>query len=293
MRQQPSKLGFSLIELSVVILVIGILVIGITQGSRIIKEAKLKSAIALTNSSPVVSTTGLISWWETATKASYSNSTYPVNGSVITSWLDTNPHTIEKNPLTGSGTTFVASAINGLPAINLNGTSNYLESTKSINSNDFTYIVVLKFGNNTGSTIRRMITSHNFNNGAVHYNRYGDIKKLEIAISGQTHNGGDNFPDSTNELTMNKSYIMAVSSNGSTTTHYTNGVVNGSATVSSYLTPKTLFPLTIGAWNNSGTRQQFFEAQMSEVIIFGCSLSNMERQSIEQYLSQKYAIKLS
>ncbi len=287
------RLAFSLIELSVVILVIGILVIGITQGSRITKEAKLKSAISLTTSSPVASTADLISWWEASTKESYTNSTYPAEGSVVTSWLDTNPQATTKNNLTGSGATFVSSGINGLPAINLNGTSNYLESTKAISSNDFTYIIVLKFGANPGSTMRRIITSNDFNNGAIHYNLYGTNTKLEAAISGQTHSGGDNYPDSTNSLNMSKSYILSVSSNGSTTNHYINGVANGSTNVSSYITPKILFPLTIGAWNNSGSREGFLDAQIGEVIIFGHSLSNIERRAIEQYLSQKYSIKIS
>ena len=59
-----SKLAFSLIELSVVILIIGILVLGVTQGSRMMYEAKLKSAISLTQSSPVISMENLVLWLE-------------------------------------------------------------------------------------------------------------------------------------------------------------------------------------------------------------------------------------
>ena len=54
--------GFSLIELSIVIIIIGILVAGITQGSRIIKEARLKTAKTLTESSPVASIRDLTLW---------------------------------------------------------------------------------------------------------------------------------------------------------------------------------------------------------------------------------------
>ena len=61
------KLGFSLIELSVVILIIGILVLGVTQGSRILTEVKLKSAIALTTSSPVTATLLVIATSDTFT----------------------------------------------------------------------------------------------------------------------------------------------------------------------------------------------------------------------------------
>ena len=35
--------AFSLIELSIVILIIGILIAGVTQGSRLVREAKIKN----------------------------------------------------------------------------------------------------------------------------------------------------------------------------------------------------------------------------------------------------------
>jgi prepilin-type N-terminal cleavage/methylation domain-containing protein len=53
------KLGkitaFSLIELSIVILVIGLLIAGAIQGSKMISKAALSSARTLTESSPVAS----------------------------------------------------------------------------------------------------------------------------------------------------------------------------------------------------------------------------------------------
>ena len=54
--------AFSLIELSIVILVISLLVVGVTKGSRLMSEAKLKSAQALTSSSPVNAMTGVVLW---------------------------------------------------------------------------------------------------------------------------------------------------------------------------------------------------------------------------------------
>jgi len=53
MKKISKKVAFSLLELSVVILIIGLLVIGITKGKRIIDQARLRSSLALTNSSPI------------------------------------------------------------------------------------------------------------------------------------------------------------------------------------------------------------------------------------------------
>jgi len=41
-------LAFSLIELSIVVLIVGILIAGVTQGSRLIRESKVKTARTLT-----------------------------------------------------------------------------------------------------------------------------------------------------------------------------------------------------------------------------------------------------
>jgi len=45
--------GFSLIELSIVILIIGILVSGVTQSSRLIRQIRIQSARNLTVNSPI------------------------------------------------------------------------------------------------------------------------------------------------------------------------------------------------------------------------------------------------
>lgn len=47
--------AFSLIELSIVILIIGILVAGVTQSSRLVKQIRLASIKSMTLSSPVSS----------------------------------------------------------------------------------------------------------------------------------------------------------------------------------------------------------------------------------------------
>ena len=55
--------AFSLIELSVVILIIGILVAGVTSSSRSVKRMKILTAQNLTTSAPVSSIKDLIFWY--------------------------------------------------------------------------------------------------------------------------------------------------------------------------------------------------------------------------------------
>jgi len=60
------KNAFSLIELSIVILIVGILVAGVTSSSRLIKRMKITVAQNLTQSSPVPSIKDLSVWYESS-----------------------------------------------------------------------------------------------------------------------------------------------------------------------------------------------------------------------------------
>lgn len=58
MRTSFKKSAFSLIELSIVILIVGILIAGVTQSSRMVGKSRIKTAKTLTQSSPVGSIKG-------------------------------------------------------------------------------------------------------------------------------------------------------------------------------------------------------------------------------------------
>ncbi len=150
-----NKFAFSLIELSVVILVIGLLVIGITKGSRIVGESKIKSAIALTKGSPVNSTNGLVLWLDVTNKDSIAtgtvgNGVYGVaaNNDDVTNWKSQNPHTtnqINVSAITASRPKYLKDGIGGLPTLSFDGNNDYLDSTTSpmkAGIQQFTYFAV-------------------------------------------------------------------------------------------------------------------------------------------------------
>ena len=60
--QKNIQKAFSLIELSIVILIIGILVAGVTQSSRLVSQFRLISARNITLSSPVPTIKNLAYW---------------------------------------------------------------------------------------------------------------------------------------------------------------------------------------------------------------------------------------
>ena len=65
------KKAFSLIELSIVILIIGIILAAVTQSSRLISKMKLATAKSLTQSSAVASINNLVLWLEPTMDTSF------------------------------------------------------------------------------------------------------------------------------------------------------------------------------------------------------------------------------
>ena len=118
MKTNSKVRAFSLIELSIVILIIGILIAGVTQGSRILSQAKLNNARTLTKSSPVSSIKNLALWVESTSEESFSDDNTE-DGQEILTWYDLNPQTSAKNDFTGTTGTaplYKTNIINGLPA---------------------------------------------------------------------------------------------------------------------------------------------------------------------------------
>ena len=91
-----SAKAFSLIELSIVILIIGILIAGVTQGSRLVSAMKLNTARTVTQSSEVNSITGVVTWLESTADKSFDDAE-ETDGSIITNWYDINPQSLLKN----------------------------------------------------------------------------------------------------------------------------------------------------------------------------------------------------
>ena len=127
------KKAFSLIELSIVILIIGILVAGVTQSSRLVNAMRIQSTKLLTRNSPASSIQGLTAWFETSlaenfatgSSGNYTENPSPDNNSSIAKWNDINPVSSDKfnaiQPNTAEQPIFIEKAINNLPALRFSG----------------------------------------------------------------------------------------------------------------------------------------------------------------------------
>ncbi len=127
------KKAFSLIEISIVILVIGILVSGVLGVSNFIEKMRVKTARSLTESSEINGISSLVLWYETTSESSFLNSSSSKSlddGDLISTLYDSSPQVRNKTNATQSTQSkmpkYKKGVINGLPAIYFDGTDDYL-----------------------------------------------------------------------------------------------------------------------------------------------------------------------
>jgi prepilin-type N-terminal cleavage/methylation domain-containing protein len=292
------KLAFSLIELSIVILIIGILVAGVTQSSRLVAQMKLASAQSITRSADISSIRDLVFWAETSLENSITNSAGSLqieDGNSISSWNDINPQISAKINVTQATTanqpTYKALGINGLPSLSFNGSSQILlnTSTTPLPASDKNYSLIIVWRAN--SAVAQVMMSQG-NNTATNNNLAAVFINTPnlLGFAGQ---GNDYTPTAVSAST---NYISIITVNNTLATNNIS-VYNNSNTPSTGTSSSGSANLNLGAQRFSiGARLDsllYFNGLISEVIIFDRTLKADEVKSINAYLGKKYGIKIS
>lgn len=313
------KKAFSLIELSIVILIIGILVAGVTSSSRLVNQMKLTSARAITRSSPVSSIQGLLAWYKTTNESSFDSSVGDQDK--IAFWNDTNTQSAFKFNITQSNTAnqpaYVQSGIGGLPSINFNN-SNLQYDNFILNSNYsiFTVFKRSNVANTVGMDIMALLSGGPTGNAGLlmeiqpssgawlGLNRSIRLLHRYPYSAAWGSNENDNYTSLTYPIMENTEYILGYvrnfnnSSGGSATASYINGNnANYVAVLSGYSTysfniQSFVGPLTMIVGNLIGANRPF-SGMISEIIIFDRALKSDEVIDVQKYLSKKYNIKIS
>lgn len=294
--------AFSLIELSIVILVIGILISGIIKGQRLINDFRIQSARSLTNSSPISSIQDLALWLEPTLKDSFTND-YPEDKDRIAAWRDINPQTTRKNNAIQSDENlrpyFITNAINGLPAIYFTPNSKeILEGEYIINSHNaatgsFSFFLVA-LSSETGNYQTAFETSN------TEFEEGWKIDRLQSFYNNQIRlvfcNNTNCAPYGTQILAPDdKAIMMSVVLNDSNKlTCYIDGIER-------YTRTSVAFPKATTKAYRIGNDQQWINAggsgawrgYIGEIILFNRALGNTDRKHIEEYLGQKWGISVS
>ena len=296
-KRAPSK-AFSFLEISVVIMIIGLLISAILTGSEVVTSSKLIHARSLTQNSPVASISGLALWLDTTSEKSFFR-LESKEGAAISRWNDINPEASVSSYLSNnSGTAsehpaYKETCINGLPCLYFNGaTNNKITSPKQMGIRTKYISMFLVFTGSESATAS--YASSVFSSGGAWDDNSGAF------ILGTTANPnkyfsynmpstyGIQYRSCTPVAYMNpkQGYIYSViDDNSSSIFHYVNGVVANSVGANSGVLTKTLGVVSIG--NGS------YQGNIGEVIIFTKALTANERKSVEQYLGKKWGIAIN
>ncbi|MFM7621043.1 MAG: LamG-like jellyroll fold domain-containing protein [Alphaproteobacteria bacterium] len=307
------KKAFSLIELSIVVLIIGILIAGVVSSSRLVTQIKISSARSLTASSPVPSVSGLVAWYETTQEASFDPNI--ANQDQVAFWNDINPQSSSKINLTQSNTTYrptyIQSGINGIPSLSFN-TSHLQVDNLFLNSN-YTYFVVFKrstAANTTGMDILSIWNTATVGSSGVVFEiqqssgaylglnrRLRALHRFPFSTSTGTEN--DNYASSSYLIQEDSSYIASFVRNlGGTGGAPTNIYINGNIASDPLYNGTTagLFnaslTLLVGNLSTSNLTKPFL-GMIGEIIIYDRALKTDEIADIHKYLSKKFSIKIN
>ncbi len=282
------KRAFSLIELSVVILIIGILIAGVTQSSRMISQIRLNLARSQTQSSPVTSIDGLALWLETTGENSFI-AAEAGDGLPITAWYDINPQVIVKNHATratsNANIVYESDAVNSLPGVYFNGiaatTSNLVGNAIASTSNAFSFFLVSRLTEN-GTTNWRAAFRNGSSWGWAYQKSGLSTLRRDLVFLGVA----DSY--STTAITTNPELISATYT-GTSLALYLNGVNNFTTSIA-MISPTSQYIV-----GNAGTTAATnpWMGYLCEIIIFERVLKTEERKSVEAYLGKKWGIKVS
>jgi prepilin-type N-terminal cleavage/methylation domain-containing protein len=291
-KQKQIRQAFSLIELSIVILIIGILVAGVTQSSRLVSQFRLISARNITLSSPVPTIKDLAFWFDAVNEKAFDSQIS--DGAGIAYWQDTNPqnttqfrfvqNTVSDQPF------YATNGINGLPSIRynsqLNTTRMFATSLGSL-PRENTIFLVLRWDVLNPNLLQSYLFSIN-----------GEVDNLENAITNPNNFYFGYYPGGPNALTgvipSNTNHILRRVYNNRT--NFSGIYLNGTLASSSNAPLLGNFSNTGNTsicLGNHGSAPRTYGGFFGEFIIFSRALSNDEVIDVERYLSRKWSIKLS
>ncbi|MFT6106337.1 MAG: prepilin-type N-terminal cleavage/methylation domain-containing protein [Rickettsiales bacterium] len=293
------KRGFSLVELSIVILITSVLIGGIVATNSLTESARLSAARSMTTSSPVKDVDGLILWLETTMPQSFDVPNVE-NGQSISTWFDLSPE--GNNSVIGNAPTYTSDEIRGLPALRFDGVNDYMESILPLTliSNQLQIFLVCRRGGSF-PVIDDVSPDADISTSALVLdggNGNGDDKSgIKYVIVGKEGAGG-NLTTSRNDTDLSTashpgigvSYIQSTRFDGSNNIVHLNGVeqafVNSTGDFN-------VGRILIGARYFDNSVQLFYNGSIAEIIVFDRPLNNNERMDIEQYLSRKWDIEIT
>ncbi|MDA7705053.1 hypothetical protein N8772_01055 [Rickettsiales bacterium] len=278
------KLGFSLLEVSVILLIIGILLASISAGKSMIKTSRITSAQTLTSNSPISSVEPLAIWLEPVLSESIvEDETY--EGQTITGWQNITNYFVSNRLTAGGDPSYSEAAINDIPSITFDGTDSIDLNApiQRITGSNFAIFIVEDRDNATGKLIDsdNLVIEYTTDNLQVDKNTNTDIINFASASSGPAINYLSFASYQSGSAPVGTAYyrnrgvgldVNSITADGS----------DGNADSIGSISTATL-----------GNDVGGFIGDISELIVYGQSLTFVELNEVLNYLSAKYRIPLN
>jgi len=302
--QMNKKKAFSLFETSIVILIVGVAIAAITQGTRLVYQFRLNSARSLTQSSPVLATDNLVLWLETTSTNSFQPTGYSNNAPLAATsgtkvWYDLNNKNdalSTSNSPYSSNPTYIKKGINGLPSLKFDGVSQYLDFTdpSALVNSSYTVFVVEQPTKTSGT-----------------FNYFLSSKSGSCSTNSCFSLGHENITSGTYTIYLSNfsNYIATTASDISGLSYKTDRPILHSAIFSTIGSRKYFYNGTLGKsdgntnaiidnkdmtiGNSTSLSGGFYQGLIGEIIIFNRALDKDERWAIEAYLGKKWGISVN
>lgn len=307
--------AFSLIELSIVILVIAILVAAVYEGKELVGKSKLSIARSLTESSPISGIKNLVLWFET----SMEDSVVVAADGTVTKWKDRNPQSLERiNAYLGTRSTnapdYVENGVNGLPTLRFNGENQSIdidpngEGLNAIVQSDYTIFIaftdrspskvasgganyLLSGSNYSGERNTNLHLGNWFSEGYPEVYMYVDLNQS----SNDAWMGGRDYYPLLGYMPNGTTFISTFKmSSKEGMFNWLNGTKTINCTETndpySYNPFEQLISYEGPSLGIGGFDYGYFGGDISEFIVFNRALKDEERKSVEHYLTQKYNV---
>jgi RHS repeat-associated protein len=211
------------------------------------------------------------------------------SGSAVSQWSDESGNANHATQGTsGNQPVFQTGNLNGKPAVNFDGSNDYLQLPNGFNdfSSGATLVVVAK--PTAGGVSPRLIDlgSGTGGNNNILLHRYQDGKiRFQLTPSGTVDTATGTFP-------LNESRLITATHDGTNSQSgnakiYKDGSLSVSGSLPS-IANSTRTANTIGKSNWAGEDQ--FQGDIAEILIYNRQLTTIEREQLEAHLAEKYQL---
>ena len=313
--------AFSLVELSVVIVIVMIMIAGLIQSSRIIGAMRISTARNVTQSSAMPWINYIVTWYD-ATASDAFNESDTDDGDKISRWngaevrytdrINLNQTDDDKKPI------YTANGMYGLPSVKFDGVNDFLGS-ENLEQSILTYrsasVFIVFEPKTVTSNDKRSIIYQPSECGREFDVGYSFGSKGNFGIASSSESCGQtNATASGIDFVVQNEKIVAsliiyqkpmVAGDTSNIKVFRNGYLENVYKVNNGYTSSLIESskkysdgsnrLYIGARkiNDNAIPTSFFNGLLGEMIVFNRSLNNEDRKEIEKYLGKKWGIKVN